>query len=391
MQATLQRVTTPVSPVKTKTDFYLPNLNSLRAIAAIMVVISHIEQRSRAVWGGRLQLHLVGRVGVVVFFTLSGFLITYLLLKEKELTQHIAFKKFYLRRALRIWPLYFFLLLFIYVIVQSVFPQLSALTLRQTRVSSICLNLLFLTNITFILKLTPFIITPVWSIGIEEQFYLFWPWIVKTTKGTAMKLIAVVIFLMPVFRFAANLGGKMLHSETLRIISKIIATTKFDLMAVGGIIAYLGYYKRITISKKTIKATMLQSAAIQWISIAGFFLCLSLVILQVNPEFQLYPISIFTGIIIYNLALNKQSVIRLETGAGNYLGKISYGLYLLHMPIIFLAYHFLGGFFKSLPVVTERLVSYLVVIGGTILTAAISYRFLESPFLKMKFKFSYLK
>ena len=94
---------------------YFPNLNSLRFIAALLVIVHHVEQ-IRMMFGmensfENKTIELIGRMGVVLFFVLSGFLISYLLLAEKEFTGEINIKNFYIRRVLRIWPLYFFIII----------------------------------------------------------------------------------------------------------------------------------------------------------------------------------------------------------------------------------------------------------------------------------------
>ena len=94
---------------------YFQNLNGLRFFAALLVIIHHIEQMKNSLglennWNLPVVL-VIGKLGVILFFVLSGFLITYLLLEEERYTQTISIKDFYMRRILRIWPLYFLILL----------------------------------------------------------------------------------------------------------------------------------------------------------------------------------------------------------------------------------------------------------------------------------------
>src|SRR6267378_8187081 len=97
---------------KEKASVYFPGLHGLRFFAAMMVVFSHIELMKDYhgypnLYASNLAVYESGRLGVTLFFVLSGFLISYLLLKEKEVSGSIAIRKFYGRRILRIWPLYF--------------------------------------------------------------------------------------------------------------------------------------------------------------------------------------------------------------------------------------------------------------------------------------------
>ena len=376
-------------PQKNKAGFYLPNLDSLRAIAAIMVIVSHIAQYQQTLFS-KIEVHLVGRMGVIVFFTLSGFLITYLLLKEKSEASNINVKAFYLRRILRIWPLYFLILFLVYVVLHWGFPEIASLSSSQTHFTSILLNIFFLTNVTFILKLTPFIITPIWSIGIEEQFYIFWPWIVKQTKVWAIRLIIGVMLFMPLIRLAANVCGSVFHIEALQTASRIFATTKFDQMAFGGLMAYVGFNKKIHFGKFILHLEWIQKKNVQLIAILMFFVLFWMILIKTfNPEILFYPLCYSVGIIICNLALNPQTTLSIETRIGNYLGKISFGLYLCHMPIIYIANHLLKHFYQNMHGLAAYFVPYIVILPATIAVAAISYHFWEMPFLKLKHKFSY--
>src|SRR5262245_16271974 len=100
----------------TLTDrIYFRNLNGLRFIAALLVIIHHIEQL-KYIFGmpnnfSSSFVQIIGELGVILFFVLSGFLITYLLLEEEKRTDTIAVRNFYLRRILRIWPLYFLIVI----------------------------------------------------------------------------------------------------------------------------------------------------------------------------------------------------------------------------------------------------------------------------------------
>jgi len=102
---------------------HFPNLNSLRFFAAAVVIIHHIEFiRNLFNIPSRYMnpfFHEVGKLGVVLFFSLSGFLITYLLLNERNTTGRISLKKFYMRRVLRIWPLYFFIVILAFFILPN--------------------------------------------------------------------------------------------------------------------------------------------------------------------------------------------------------------------------------------------------------------------------------
>ena len=103
---------------------YFPNLNGLRFIAALMVIVHHIEQY-KSIYGlpnnfSSTTIQIFGELGVVLFFVLSGFLITYLLLEEESQTNTIAVRDFYVRRILRIWPLYFLIVILALLVLPNI-------------------------------------------------------------------------------------------------------------------------------------------------------------------------------------------------------------------------------------------------------------------------------
>ena len=167
---------------------YFKGLKFLRFIAASMVVVHHIEQYKCKLgipnlWSNGVIRNL-GDKGVTLFFVLSGFLITFLLLKEKEQTGKINIKYFYFRRVLRIWPLYFL------VVFSSIFlfPHLSFFRTNETSVIEnkfleiLLLSICILPNMTMLyVGAIPFS-SQTWSIGVEEQFYIVWPVLIKYTK-----------------------------------------------------------------------------------------------------------------------------------------------------------------------------------------------------------------
>jgi len=108
-----------------KQKVYFPNLNGLRFIAAFLVIIHHVEQfksilKLENYWGKIPFIGIIGKLGVVLFFVLSGFLITYLLLTEEYSFKKISVKKFYMRRVIRIWPLYFLIILLAFIVLPNI-------------------------------------------------------------------------------------------------------------------------------------------------------------------------------------------------------------------------------------------------------------------------------
>ena len=197
-----------------KKKIYLPGLNGLRAIAALAVIISHttlsldkfgLNNKILGVdnLGNARGSDLAGN-GVTIFFTLSGFLITYLLLLEKEI-ESVQIKNFYIRRILRIWPLYF--LYFMISLVIAYFFHLSI------NIYSIPYYLFLSANIPFILSSSLPLLSHYWSLAVEEQFYLFFPQLVKHSYGKLVRLFTLLILILLFLKFISYLLLKRYHLE----------------------------------------------------------------------------------------------------------------------------------------------------------------------------------
>jgi peptidoglycan/LPS O-acetylase OafA/YrhL len=325
------------------------------------------------------QIQMLGHLGVILFFVLSGFLITYLLLKEREGTSTISVKNFYIRRVLRIWPLYFLLV----ISALFLFPSVSFLQMPDA--NSIyegnfglkaLLYLVILPNVAVkLFNAVPFI-GQAWSIGVEEQFYLAWPWLVKKSKNTLYALIAViVVYLLILFGLKYLLASNKTN-ETIRIAYDIWHSFSIDCMAIGGIFAWLHFQQKHKILAFLRNPLMDVGAVVLAIGmIAGG---IRFPILQ----YEIY--AVIFGIIILNLSTNSKTVFNLEFKVIDYLGKISYGVYMYHVLCIFIS-------FKLIAVMMGNVSSWLLYplsIILTILISSISYEFFEKRFIKIKTNFS---
>ena len=354
---------------------YFPNLNGLRFIAAFGVIIHHIEQYKYILHEPN-RWHIpffdpVGKICVVLFFVLSGFLITYLLLDERAATGRVAVGSFYLRRVRRIWPVYY-LLVFLGLFV---FPALSIFYLPGL---SEALSNGFVRKALLLLLILPNLVTvPIpmifqtWSIGVEEQFYLLWPLLLrKTVHPIRICLIVLGGYLFIQFGVIPLLGYLTHEPGWLLTIAKIWQKFSIDCMAIGGIAAVILHrrYDRIL--------NWLFSKPVQYgtYALSGFMVAYGVVIPYLN--FECY--AILFAIIILNLAANPHSILTLEYRWLTYLGKISYGLYMYHLAAIAIA-HYLTSLF----VPGSDSLLYSLSIGLTIAIAAVSYEGFERRFLRL--------
>jgi peptidoglycan/LPS O-acetylase OafA/YrhL len=359
---------------------FFPGLNELRALAALCVILGHIEQRKDL---AGLPFHywfpIPGKLGVVLFFVLSGFLITAILINEKTSSARVNLKQFYLKRVLRIWPLYFLvvgasILVINHIAIYQV-PALSEMFYRNLRTADILLLLFILPNYVHIFM--PYL-TQVWSIGIEEQFYLAQPMLVKFTKSasTLIMVMIVAVFAKEYLLFI----NKMVYSSVLNDIAK--QAEYFGCLAIGCIGA-LVCHAYPDLVKRLIHNKIAQSAAFM------FFIASLVVIRITNSETAIdYRIHAITFLImIVNAATNADSRYNLNNRALDYLGKISYGLYMYHEIGIGTAIAIVTCFRASITsYLFFELIVYTISLSVTILISALSFRYFEGYFLSLKKK-----
>jgi peptidoglycan/LPS O-acetylase OafA/YrhL len=306
----------------------------------------------------------LGGFGVTIFFALSGFLISYLLLKEGKKNKKINVFNFYFRRVLRIWPLYFLYLLI----------GLIALILTNHAIDLNFLYYIFVSaNIPFILGIGLPHITHLWSIGVEEQFYLFWPWLFKLNTKPRKLVVGFVIFFV-LLRLIFRLIEIKFALSTPYLAIHVI---RFDCMGIGAIGAILLFEDRHHILN-IIKIPFIQ--IISWLPI--FLLAINK--FHIASVFDHELISVFTTIIIINVSTNPKTIINLENKLMNFLGRISYGIYVIH-PIVLLLWSIILNSFDM----QEEFKIALVYSGTIIITiclAWLSYNYYEKPFLLIKEK-----
>ena len=347
-------------------SIHLKGLNGIRAIAALSVVLSHtflgLEYFGIKKIDGGWNF---ASYGVTMFFTLSGFLITFLMLKEKKTFNKISIKEFYVRRVLRIWPLYFFYILLVVIVLMLNFPEV----LPGSLIYYLCMG----ANIASVLGISLPFLTHYWSLGVEEQFYFFWPWLVKLFNP----IKSVFIFL--IFFWIIKLIMRICISES--IFYQFICTARFDCMAIGALWAILLDRKnKLFLSVSFNKITQVLCWIVLVLAAIGE-LCI--------PDFLNDNVfSIASAIIILNVAFNKKNLINLENIVFNFLGKISYGIYVYHVLIIYILGLLLKGRIEGFNDFLQVVIVVFSVIGSTILVSWASYEFLEKSFLRIKEKYS---
>jgi peptidoglycan/LPS O-acetylase OafA/YrhL len=357
---------------------YFENLDGLRAIAAISVMLTHI-----ATWipsEGKIYTSIKkiisfsgngGNYGVIFFFVLSGFLITYLLFHEKETNNKINIRMFYLRRILRIWPLYY-LTIFIGFYLYPVFYPEELITASKIYYG------LFMANFDHIYNGVSGsgILGVHWSVSVEEQFYLFWPLIFLIRDHKIKIIIFFLLFILSQLFYIQQTDWNY---------SKYHFLSCIRYLGFGAIIGYIAYFE---LDKIKILFTRIPKILIFFIYIVCVsYLFYSRELNQMSGIFdrlsELLPF-IFFSFVILEQNYNENSIFKI----GRYriltwLGKISYGIYLIHMIAITIINSFFSEYGSNYFILKSLLSVFL-----TLLISHLSYIYFERYFLNIKTKFT---
>jgi peptidoglycan/LPS O-acetylase OafA/YrhL len=361
----------------------VPELDGIRGLAILLVLFFHILRRAANLTNNDLlhsitDIARIGWIGVDIFFVLSGFLITSILLKTKE--QPGYFKKFYVRRILRIFPLYYIVIVGLLFFLPALDPDLAISTQAVWP-----FFILHQQNWLYIVEPFPsgFLVVT-WSLAIEEQFYLIWPAIVKFFNKRQLVFAGV---------------GIILFSLLVRIILMIFAiglfpvkgflyygtVTRFEALAAGALVA-------IAFQSSEWKSLLGRHAKLVFIlSILGFAAVLfrssfSPVSNNSNLTIWGYTLLALIGstLIIMVSTQPENSWIRLafRNKILSFFGKYSYAIYLLHMPILLVLWnYFTDAKRQSFQV---WLIFVLVSFFGTIIASLLTWHLLEKHALGLK-------
>ncbi len=355
---------------------YLPFLDGLRAISILLVMGFHQLGPITYFFGDQFS----GWAGVDLFFIISGFLISSILLKEQDRDGTFSMKNFYVRRWLRICPAYYVFLtaMFVFMLSQG-----------RHEYSAFAVAGLYLSNIdlAFGWGLMPPItgLAHTWSLSVEEQFYLLWPAAMKISKGKAFALCVSLIVLVYFWRLFLITQG----CSWMRISSGL--DTKLDSLMFGVLAAML--WRKPNVSSY-LKNLFSQNGTQALVALAVLVSLHFLGHPSVDEkEAQLFfwgikmpltLISMTTLLLSLVSNTNTRLVKFLSTKPMVFIGRLSYSLYLWHIIVNFPQFHnFYGHVFHNKKYVVE-FAKYATCFS----LAAFSYYCVEQPFLKLKSKFS---
>lgn len=353
---------------KSNTRQHFHTFNALRFFSFLLVFFHHTPTPESSLLS---YFSKSGGIGVSFFFVLSGFLITYILLHEKDITGKISLKKFFMRRILRIWPLFYAMILFAFLTPYILdFLQLSYS--NEGYEPNWWMSLLFLENYMIMITNTLPNVSPLsvmWTLCVEEHFYIIWGLaLFFLSIKKVPHLILYSIATATVFRLIYSYYG----------INSIDVFSNIDYFAFGAIPAYLLIYKPETLRK--IEALPL--------SIKYFFVVCVVAIIFVFPNSDstwlnyishLIFGSSFTVIIVFTLC--EKNSIRIKDGYWvSKLGILTYGLYLFHTIIIMLFARTIHLFPFQVNIMLFSITTFLC----TVLVGYLSYQLYEKQFLKLK-------
>lgn len=363
---------------------YYPQLDSLRAIAVLLVMFSHFL--AGGPWGD---------YGVRLFFVLSGFLITSIILSHKEkmsvtgASALLVAKNFYIRRSLRLFPIYYLAL--------SIYLLLAFATGDETGgiAKDAAYHYLYLTNILVFVRgewLGP--LSPYWSLAVEEQFYIAWFWIVLLVPLLRSPLIILATLIgAPIFRLAMYLSGHNHYAD-------VLLPACMDTLAAGALLAvftHIGYTHHLDPLRRWLSAH--QRPLELGVALSAMLLLMSSFGLDKENILRRLLTNTLSSIVFVYVVYRCYCGVDGKLGAilSNRvliaIGKFSYGVYVYHMLVLYILHEKLGPWHLALNGmvgngIAEKALNFLIPTLLTLGMAYLSWRYVERPFLRLKEKYA---
>jgi peptidoglycan/LPS O-acetylase OafA/YrhL len=370
---------------------YIPALDGLRTVAVLTVLLAHgsirlLSPEHRFAGGG---------LGVQIFFVLSGFLITSLLLAERAELGNISLRRFYIRRGLRIWPLYYA----VFALYAFVLPAIDSRYFSAVYVSSNELGYdqyhgslwpfaLFLQNYLVNIENVRLGLGVFWSLAVEEQFYLVWPLLLVALSRArwrpAIPLFLVLTISASLVARALTLAGNLPSPTNVEWMTH----TGLTGLACGSLLAWIRGSRR---GADVSNAHGVFGYLLAWIVLGMIAISKSVAAISGGyaihlPQIEYYEpllIGIAVAAIIDRLVSVPSAGAILRTRPIAYLGRISYGMYVLHPLVLGAVAYVLASSALRIPGWLEL----IVFATATVLVAGLSFRYFERPILRRKRKF----
>ena len=387
-----------VAPRENHARFHVPVLDGIRGLALLMVLLFHLNGQVQYRFLNRpptdpltfilLRVSNFGWVGVDLFFVLSGFLITGILIDARSAPNY--YSAFYARRALRIFPLYFGFVSFCLLVVPSVVPPTSAGF--SSAVEHQWYLWLYVSNFGAALKGIKFgPLSHLWSLAVEEHFYLIWPVLVRVFPAKRLPLLcALCIVVAPAVRLTLTLVG-------LPGAGHVLMPARLDALGLGGLCAVIARDTKLSATRARFGRALLAASAVFFSATCAFAMLnpRSGEILSSVFSYSLYASASASLIWFASIAKSANLMTRLlSVRPLRVLGKYSYGMYVLHVPMVPILYLALQRLLRlgNFEVRSELAMLTLFPIFGiacVFLAAALSFHLFERPFLRLKIRFNY--
>ena len=362
---------------------YHPELDVLRFVAFLAVFMHHALPRdaslyiryglSPAATQWLLTAKEAGAFGLDLFFALSAYLITELLLREHASRGTFSVSAFYVRRALRIWPLYFTFLALTVFVVPTIFPA------DRFGLIYIVSFVFFVGNWACAANGIPFSVAgPLWSISVEEQFYIGWPLLLRFFGIDHIKQLAVLLLLLALLTRVLLAAYGVTHPAVW-----CNTLARLDPIALGALLAF-------TLRGRAPQINNVLRVALGAVAFAGWWLIARYSTQDGTTSVAAYALSGLTSVVLLIAVLRSEAPL-LSVRPFSwlvYLGRISYGLYVFHLLALAVMMNVVIVPVLGIPLGFELriLFSFLVTVG----LASVSYTWLEKPFLRLKQRFSFM-
>lgn len=346
------------------------SLDALRGYAILLVLFQHFPMviNNRIIdFMSKIGFAInSGYLGVQIFFVLSGFLITRILIKEKK-NNDVSFTRFYLKRMLRIFPIYYLSIIVFGILI----------TWKDSTAA-----FFYISNYWFISHNRDSHLIITWSLAVEEHFYLFWPLIIykldlKTSKTIIKYILPAIALIGTIFTIGAND-----HEQAAKIVGNV---TNIQILSLC-LGSYLAYIENKIISLKINEIWLLVGALIVLLVVGKFFNLASQSAVYsfaqyISPLMKLLAYASFgVAVTILFININNSSVFAkiITNKPVKFIGKISYGIYLYHFPIFCLL---------NMTTFQAKSITLLQCIEGlslSLIVATASFYIIELPLLKLK-------
>ncbi|MBK6345579.1 MAG: acyltransferase [Bacteroidales bacterium] len=386
---------------------YFPGMNGIRFFAAFSVILHHIEQtkfwindpvtnRYPNIWQ-TMFCDNIGHKGRIIFFVLSGFLITYLFLAEIRKTGSLNLQKFHTRRALRVWPVYILVVLFAFAILPL---YTNILQSDGTSFNSELYDGYWIKFAVVVLMLANFArfifepilgVTQLWSIAVQEQFYMVWPFLTRFFKNHFLRFVIIFI----IFKVSMEIMMKMylenysVYPNSIITQPRLVTLIKWweifavDQLAIGALCAYI----LINNIRKVLDF-------IYHPMVISIFILIYIYLFFIKVDFygHTFVEGVIAAVLMMNISTNAKFPVKLENRVFNYLGNISYGIYLFHNICIISVLNLLiyyTNFSENAFLFNVLLYSGSMI--ATLILSGLSYKYVENYFLRKKGKYEVIK